>query len=255
MLFSIAFFHAIVQERRKFGAIGWNIGYAFSGTDLQCCITQIHDFIDEYDEPPYRVMLILCGDINYGGRVTDDKDRRTLMSILNQYIRPEVMDDDYKFSPSGTYHAPVDAPELEHYLEFIGNLPINPAPEVFGLHDNAEITTGNDDMITMFATIISLDTGGGGGSGGAGGGKTKDEIVYEQCQMYLEKVPLPLIEEDVFTKYPTEYSECMNTVLMQEVVRYNGILAIIHATAKEMLLAIDGFVVMSGEMGKSPVIS
>ena len=50
-------------------------GYAFSGTDLQCCITQIHDFIDEYDEPPYRVMLILCGDINYGGRVTDDKVR------------------------------------------------------------------------------------------------------------------------------------------------------------------------------------
>ena len=31
-------------------------------------------------------------------------------------------------------------------------------------------------------------------------------------------------------------------------VRYNGILSIIHSTAKEMLLAIDGFVVMSGEM-------
>ena len=71
-------------------------------------------------------------------------------------------------------------------------------------------------MITMFETIISLDTGGGGGGGGgAGGGKTKDELVYEQCQMYLEKVPLPLNEEDVFIKYPTDYSECMNTVLMQ----------------------------------------
>ena len=50
--------------------------------------------------------------------------------------------------------------------------------------------------------------------------------MYEQCKMYLEKIPEPLNEDDVFEKYPTEYSECMNTVLMQEVVRYNALLAV-----------------------------
>jgi len=67
----------------------------------------------------------------------------------------------------------------------------------------------------------------------------------------LEKIPKPLNEEDVFNKYPTDYNECMNTVLMQEVTRYNAVLAVIDSSCKEMLKAINGFVVMSSEMEKT----
>jgi len=90
--------------------------------------------------------------------------------------------------------------------------------------------------------VVSLDGAGGGGGGGA---KTPEEIVFELCDSYLELIPEPMNEEDVYNKYPTDYNECMNTVLMQEVTRYNCVLAVIHESCAQLKLAIGGFVVMS----------
>lgn len=46
------------------------------------------------------------------------------------------MRDGYKFSESGTYQS-IEAGNLESYINYIQSLPLNPAPEAFGLHDNA----------------------------------------------------------------------------------------------------------------------
>lgn len=52
---------------------------------------QLQLFLDEYDEVPYRVLNILTSYINYGGRVTDDKDLRTIDVILKDYFTEEIM--------------------------------------------------------------------------------------------------------------------------------------------------------------------
>jgi dynein heavy chain, axonemal len=52
--------------------------------------------LDEYDEIPYKVINFLGAEINYGGRVTDDKDVRLIKTILKLYINREVIRNNLK---------------------------------------------------------------------------------------------------------------------------------------------------------------
>lgn len=64
---------------------------------------QLKLFLDEYSVIPYKVLNYLGAEINYGGRVTDDKDVRLIKTILKKYINPQIMDDGHKYSESGKY--------------------------------------------------------------------------------------------------------------------------------------------------------
>jgi len=140
LLFAFSYFHALVQDRRKFGAIGWNIPYAFTFEDFDVCRKQLKNFLDDYEEIPYKVLNYLGAEVNYGGRVTDDKDIRLIKSILERCVRADVQKVGYGFSDSGIY-ATIEPCTQDEYLKYIDKLPMVPAPEAFGLHENAEITT------------------------------------------------------------------------------------------------------------------
>jgi len=210
LLFAYCFFHAIVQDRRKFGPIGWNIAYDFTNEDLTVNIKQLKIFLNEYSEIPFKVLHFLGAEINYGGRVTDYKDVKLITTILSVYITPQIIDDNYRFSPSGKYYSPPNG-ELEDYLDYIKNLPLKPHPEVFGLHENAEITTAQQETRDILETILSIQP-----RSAAGIGKSRDEIIQELSEGIQKRTPPEFDLEMVGKQYPTEYTESMNTVLFQE---------------------------------------
>lgn len=43
---------------------------------------QLKIFIEEYEVVPFKVLNYIGAEINYGGRVTDDKDVRLIKTIL-----------------------------------------------------------------------------------------------------------------------------------------------------------------------------
>merc|ERR1711871_1914274 len=135
LIFGLCFFHALVQERRLYGPLGWNIPYEFNESDLRISLQQLRLFLDENDFIPYKAIRYTAGECNYGGRVTDDKDRRTLMCILKRFYREDFLDDDSKISPSGIFVAPPSTLEdRDQFIQFIDELPLTAAPEVFGMH-------------------------------------------------------------------------------------------------------------------------
>lgn len=242
MTFSFAFFHAIIQDRRKFGAIGWNIAYEFTNEDLMVCRKQLKMFLDEYDEIPFKVLNYLGSEINYGGRVTDDKDERLIETILRKYVCPDALKQGYKFSVSGKYYIP-DAEDQEDFLAYIRELPIDPEPEAFGMHQNAEITTNQDDTRRILEAVLSIQP-----RSSSSGGKTREDTIMELAKFIEDKTPKVFVLENVQKKFPIMYEESMNTVLVQEVIRYNKLLKAMAESLNLLQKALRGFVVMSEEL-------
>ena len=164
MMFGLGFFHSVLQERRKFGAIGFNIGYQFNENDLRISVRQLKMFLDEYEEIPYETLKYTCGECNYGGKVTDGHDRHTLMTLLDVYYTSDILNDKHKLSPSGKYMVP---PQGSHksYLDAIYAIPLITSPEVFGLHENATITKDLKETDEMLGSLMLTQSSEGGGGG------------------------------------------------------------------------------------------
>ncbi|NXG19392.1 DYH7 protein, partial [Grallaria varia] len=243
LLFGVCFFHALVQERRKFGPLGWNIPYGFNESDLRISIRQLQLFINEYSHVPFEAVSYLTGECNYGGRVTDDWDRRLLLTMLDDFYNPDVIEQPhYAFSPSGNYYAPPKS-TYEEYIEFIKKLPFSQQPEVFGLHENVDIAKDLRETKILFESLLL--TQGGGTQGASGGG---DSTLYAIADDILSKLPNDFDIESCLLKYPVRYEESMNTVLVQEMERFNNLIRTIRITLINLKKAIKGLVVMDAEL-------
>merc|ERR550514_590547 len=132
LLFGFAFFNAISLERRKYGALGWNIRYQWMNSDLKTGIMQLTNYIEDQDEVPYRTLNVMIAEVSYGGRVTDKMDKFCNMAIISQYLCQEVMDDTYRFDPQGVYFSPPQDAEgkgtLQDARDYIETLPVDENP-------------------------------------------------------------------------------------------------------------------------------
>ena len=45
LVYVLAFFHAVVQERRKYGRLGWNVPYDFNESDFEVCMTILDTYL------------------------------------------------------------------------------------------------------------------------------------------------------------------------------------------------------------------
>uniref|UniRef100_A0A3B4XCW8 Dynein heavy chain ATP-binding dynein motor region domain-containing protein n=1 Tax=Seriola lalandi dorsalis TaxID=1841481 RepID=A0A3B4XCW8_SERLL len=230
LLFSLCFFHSILLERKKFLQLGWNIVYGFNDSDFEVRVSEslLSLYLDEYEEIPWDALKYLIAGVNYGGHVTDDWDRLFLSCTivykynfisLTLYSRFSV-----RLSPLTSYYIPRDGPQAS-YKEYISMLPSTEHPEVFGQHPNADIASQIAETRTLFETLLSLQPQVTSPTT-AGAGPSREDKVLELLGDIRGKIPAVIDYEGTRSLLQDNPSP-LNVVLLQEIQRYNSLLATI----------------------------
>jgi dynein heavy chain len=267
LVYVLSFFHAVVQERRKYGKLGWNVSYDFNESDfnvskrlLGMYLTKAYDNKDE--QIPWGSLRYLIGEAMYGGRVTDALDRRVLVTYLEEYMGDFLFDDCqmYYFAqqPEFDYVLPEWGP-IENYNRMIEKLPLYNSPEIFGLHSNAEIRYNSNAVREIWQNIISLQPRTASG----GSGISREDYISKVAKDILSKVPQPfdlmVIRKDLTKRNaPSKKDTSANfiegalppttVVLLQELERWNLLVIKIESTLADLQKALAGVVGMSNEL-------
>ncbi|KAL0221591.1 hypothetical protein RCL1_001445 [Eukaryota sp. TZLM3-RCL] len=243
LLYSLSFYHAQLLERKRFSGVGFNVPYDWNDSDRKVSIQHLQLLLDKYEEIPFEALIYLIGYIHYGGRITDAKDFSPAIALLKRSFCEEALVDGYNYVPGNeSFVAPSDG-TLADYISYIDNLQSNSSPEVFGLHSNAQIIQAKNETYQLLDLCLSLQPR-ALGSGGSGSGVSVDDV----ANGILNVLPQLFDVDAVYENYPLSYLKSMNTVLVQELMRYNGLIAIIRSSLQELLKALKGVVVMSNEL-------
>jgi dynein heavy chain len=122
--------------------------------------------------------------VNYGGRVTDDKDVRLIEAMLKKYFTAEIMGDNYKLSKLPFYYAPPDG-SYDACVAYINQLPLDEDPEVFGLHPNANITYENNTVNFFMDCILQVQPR----VKGKGNQQSPEQIVAAKAREMFTRLP------------------------------------------------------------------
>lgn len=83
-------------------------------------------------------------------------------------------------------------------------------------------------------------------AGGADG--DRDATVNAIADNILSEVPKPFNVKEAEKKYPVRYEQSMNTVLTQELIRFNNLIRVLRSSLEDMKKAIKGEVLLSAAL-------
>ncbi|XP_019908369.3 dynein heavy chain 10, axonemal [Esox lucius] len=251
LVYVLAFFHAVVQERRKYGKIGWNVSYDFNESDFQVCMEILNTYLTKAHAQgdagiPWGSLKYLIGEVMYGGRCIDSFDRRILAVYMDEYLGDFLFDTFQPFhffhNQEADYKVPPDGPK-ENYAGEIETLPLVNTPEVFGLHPNAEIGYYTQAARDMWTHLIDLQPQ----TGESGGGVSRDEYISAVARDIQNKLPQVFDLDLIRRKFGLEISPT-SVVLLQELERFNKLIVRMGRSLAELQKALAGEVGMSSEL-------
>ena len=254
LLYTLCFTHCSVQERRKFGPLGWCIPYEFNDGDLNASISFLEKHL-EFASLSWSTLQFMVGEVQYGGRITDDMDRRLFNGYMEAWFSANTLAPTFSFNPdrpinksSDTFQYRIhDYTDVGDYLKFIENFPDIDSPEIFGMHPNADLTFRFKEASFLLNTILETQPK---QSDGSVGGMTREDAVLAKCQSLMDSLPAGFTEDELTEKVVNlgGYEQPLNIFLYQEVQRLQATITRVRTALTLTSQAIRGEVVVTAEV-------
>lgn len=233
MLYSLTFFDVVVNERKNYGHLGWNVTYEFNVSDFIQSIRQLQSFLSDGKPTPFQTLQYIISECFYGGRIVDKYDKRLLETILSDVFNEGILiGPPYKFTSIDTYTLPL---RFEHrlILKFIQEtISEKSTCDVYGLHPNSDFIyklKASNALLTAMNVAMAL----------------KPKIVFDEAE-FLERLyeigkKLP---EPIDTNSPNAHGfpnkNSLNVVLITEMRMFNQLLIMIRETCTQLQQVIQG---------------
>ena len=237
---------------------------------------------------PWEALTYVTGHIHYGGRVTDDWDRRCVLSLLDRFYCEDALRDGYCFAAPADEGGPMGGPvgigdgdhgedaaatggamesaegaadyvapppgSLDDYRTYVDALPADDAVGLFGMHENAKISHGLAEAAAVLRTIVDIQPR----LGATGGAGSSESTAASLALRLTEELPAPLLRSEALRGSLGTVGEdghvdvgaltSLQLVLLHEIEHFNTLIATIARSLEDLQLAISGALVMSADL-------
>ncbi|KAH0792655.1 Dynein heavy chain family protein [Histomonas meleagridis] len=253
LIYILSFFNTTVQERRKFGPLGWCIPYEFNVSDFSASLSFMASQITEavktskgyFEESFWQTIRYGICEIHYGGRVTDELDRRLIRTIgehyfNNQRVFPSNNETNSFDGPPKHEYLIYDCSQVSQFIEKANEIPQNDPPDIFGLHSLADVKLRRDQANEIFQKIIDIQP-----KESSIGGLTRESVVLQKIHDLLPLVPEDFDMDHVRSQVELRKFKPLDICCKQEIERMQIVLNTLRSTLTDLELAIDGSIVMN----------
>lgn len=237
LVYGLCFFHAVVVERARFGPAGWNRRYPFTLEDLQACTNTLATYLEDRPRVPWEDIRFMCGEIIYGGHVTDMWDRRLVKTYLSTFLSPQT-------SEGGEVMPGVIIPSSRNHQETIQLIEEtfpDETPSLFSMSAVSEIRVRSVEGRKLLETLLDIF---GSKSTSVQGEETRTlDVTSTLLGLLPEEIALDNLRER-FGEDRTPFHH----VFFQECERMNRLTAVVHDTLELVEAAARGHSPMTAEL-------
>jgi dynein heavy chain len=251
LLFTQCILHSMVQERRKFGPSGFCVPYEFNQGDWTASVQFLQNHLTLIGEDVkkgsvnWETVRYMVSEIQYGGRITDQKDRELFATITKVLYDPKICHisakgESHSYCTGAAYRYGLPLmDEIQRHRDFVrDSYPDVDPPDAFGMSPNADITYRTRQAQDIISTILEIQPRGAN----TGGQVTPEEKVISMTEAYLKALPEkwnPDRREKLADKQP------LSIFAAQEIDRLMLLLKLLRGTCIDLKLAVAGTIIMS----------